>query len=701
MPRDLLSQSVEPGSQATTVPTSQDPVPTSASQPRDLLAAEAPAPRATQAPVEAMPYDTDASTWEKFKNGVTAASLGVDIGLKSLAATGAKAAASVLNPSLQSSIQNEYEKDYKDYSSNPDVKAHPYAAIGGSILGASAIPIPGLGAGGIVSKIARGAATGGILGGLSTAPGQGEDVLNPEGMTIGAATGGLLGGVLGNASQVSKGYAKAVEEAQPVLRTDTGQGLQLGYKGPVFTRDAQDTIFRHLGNTVLDNLPFIGTKGARTAQQDGIRDTLTDLSKALLQKASVTDPKQLTRVIGNQLKQANRVYTDQRNDMFSAVYDKLDSTLGKVEVPESYSNSVKSIVQDYGTVLPTQDKKVLLDSLKVNKVTPSAIKDFKNQIWNTIDNMGITRVSSPQEKQAAEALKSLYRDTKGLIENKIQDNIPLLSEYKAANAFEQTRQEIFNRGLHPQFVKAIEDKSKEGQAVQNFIQFLTAPKTGENTARKYLGLLGNQGQDAMQAKVFNDLLTSHLSDTTGKTVLDLPGFIQGIDKLGNSAKGLIAQDARDSLQGLLKVVGRPNVGSQVEAGAAKGSAVGTATLGTAAYYALTGGALASGGAVLAGVKALSVISAHSPLSNILRKINTATRPEMAEYLVDKASNLMQRMGIISNVQPDGNIAVDIKEDKVKKMLQKVSLNDSTGPVYAPRAGEPVPIPFSAAPTKQA
>ena len=182
------------------------------------------------------------------------------------------------DPEVQKSFREGRDAAQKDLDLAQ--KQHKIASGLGSLVGAIAMPVPGLGEASLGARVLRGAAAGGVLGGAQsagesfsrgeTAPEAAEHALT--GGLIGGATGGVLHGALGPRVPVP-----ATTPGGRAAETFAAQGTPIG-RG--FTSDSKLI----QGTTAKFRMaPFIGARLnkqlAKAAEKSGER--LSDLSESL------------------------------------------------------------------------------------------------------------------------------------------------------------------------------------------------------------------------------------------------------------------------------------------------------------------------------------------------------------------------------------------------------------------------------------
>jgi hypothetical protein len=567
-------------------------------------------------------------------NTVTAAYQGAKTGLGSLASTIAKGVAKYTNPDLIPYIQKDYENDEADYA---QAKAeHPISARVGNFVGSVA---PYVAAGTLAGGLAATTVEAGGIGLLTNKPGQGNDVLNPGYGLLNAATAGVLGAVgksIGNGVEAYQGLKNAVN--------DTSKGLS--YNGPILARDAGSDLAQKASDSMVGRLMYGFREPARAAQVPEFQKTLTNYISNL---ASNSDT---TQQIANAVKGTADSMKQEYSNMWTNLYANAEKAgIKDVQLPTAKPQVLQAL-QDAPNSITPKELKSIQDGLKGNSFED--VHGLKQDLWNIRSRLMNKASPTTEEQGLAENLKEAYWAVNTDIKSSLAKNPDLVDQFEHANSYTQGYKATFDPSNEKKLVGAITDIQDKQRGLQAFTNWMLNSKTPIRDISQQIGILGEQGSNAVQAQGLRQLLNKSTSPTGD---FNLTSYLQGIQQIKNSpGQSLLYQPSLDALKGLHNMMQKNLADMPGGSGLLEGGELGGAGL-LAIHHPV--GAAATAVSSILGTKVMQKIIASSPLKNSLIGLgkmvdDISPNQGIADYLKNNAVKGLQRAGLGIVINAEGN-----------------------------------------------
>lgn len=585
-------------------------------------------------------------------------------------------------------IQAAYDSNSKDF--NKSMQDHPYltgagAVAGGILEAAPTMLIPGMQGAGIgslaaVGKLATNAVSQagqmGILGGLSTSEGQDSNqILNPEN----AKTGALFGAAGAGASAV---IGNTIEGAAKLYQAQkAAPGMKI-FSSDLPTNSVIGNAWKWVVNNALGNLPSkLGTQGGRELQTQQAQKMIADHLTQVAQDTAKSGPQRISTILQSHNNELNNTENKLWNNFTSQV------PANNVERTESLP-VLKNILEDPNQIQQlTTGKGGELQGLRqgLQANNPVQMAAFKDDVWKVIDRLatkdskaGLSAGEQTLLNNAKELYGSNINDLKNAIKG-IDGQAPALQVYEAANQF--TKNFRSTLGNVPTLQKAIADAHDQVGKVSDFVRWMKAPSTSVSEIKQASSILGNSGTNEIGGQIVQDAFKDAQTTIGKHTALDINKLLNNFSDIEQSAQAGIAKPALQALEGW-----RNALQQVAEAQAHSG---GTAAHGLSGLGVVGGSiaAIAHGNPVAAGVLAatpavLSWFAKNSPIKNSIIWLNKSIKGDNAplnSYLLNKIQRTMINGGIITDIQSNGDINLQHKDDLPKKTtkLQQISLNDNS------------------------
>lgn len=562
------------------------------------------------------------------------------------------------------SAQNAYNEAEKIYQQGQYPETAASKVVGGIIPAAAAtyglLPASvGIGgallgtAGRYLGAAVGGAISGGVTGGLMNEPGMSPtDLWNEDAATSGAVLGAALGPVSQAVSQYGKNIASYVAGKKPLE--------EAGYKGPILSRDFEDSSIAKVKSAWLDN---VIDQGVRNEQLAEITPAIKNVLGGILNKTEAQSANQVGRVIRG----VNKKLENQSDAMWSNLFNAAkEQGITKIDTTQT-KQAASAFLENYGQYLSKSDSDIIGTLAKAKQVNFEILNKIKGKaIWNLSEQVGKIQGSlreRPVTKNMSEALKNMYWNITDDIGNTLKDKPELADMWEKSRAFTSGVKDLFNADNNPQLVNAINDINENTGQLKTFINSVLNPISNK-ASKFYNESLGPHYQKSVSdlafRKVFDD------SFNTEAKGLNLPKFFRNINEAND--KGLLNNDTVKSLSGLETYFNKiqsaqlaakepgmsKNIGQHmpyIQGGAAVGG------------YALGGlpGAAGAIAALHAAPAVLAKLSRNSPLKNALVGIAklSGKNENTVQYLMDKVGQYLTQTGAIIKQNADG-LTVDLK-----------------------------------------
>lgn len=647
---------------------------------------------------------------QELKSAANAATIGFERGVSTFSSTLQKLITPYSSKALKAigvpdkyintpeQAQQTYNELDRDYQTNPDSVAHPFVSGLANLAGQAAMTAPLQAAtggaasalsegssllGGVIARGASNVALGGTMGGLSNTQGQDPNqTFNPKN----AAVGMLVGGVLSPAQEALGSFTNSLTKTENLQNSLAQQGFKTRPMASDVGEGMSGSATKWLSNTVLNKVPVVGNMGYRGAQgqnlSQDIQNYVGDLSQSTLDSTKAK--------IANTI----QAHADKLDGMENDAWDDFKDALQRSPVPNT--GGVPRTLSQPGiddllanpASLGTKFKNSIQD-LPEN-MSPEDHLDLARNVWQQYKplqnkiNMGNATVD---DTETANTLRNTYFNMKDDLGNAIQGT-PAEPAFQTANAMTQANKSLFDPKYNKQLVNAVSDMNDSQRGIDQYVSWLTNPKTNTRDVQTQIGFLGNEGTDAVSQLGLKNMLAGSLDQSVqGKPVLNLQKFMNSYNSLPQSAQALIHQPAIDAMQGLQTVAGHyltamqgPEGGmaNQVAAGGLRELGIGGAVAGGVMNPAV-------GIPAAVGTGMLSFMSRYSPVKQALINVNNASKtvgmnPNLSQYLLQKAQDVMIRNGVTIGVDHTGKVQIDKQDQQTgtKRQLQESMNSRSPG-----------------------
>lgn len=414
---------------------------------------------------------------------------------------------------------------------------------------ALALPMPPIGAPAtLAGRIASGAATGGILSGL-TSPVQGAEKMTLDQYAeqkagqigMGAATGGAIPAVGGAVSRIAKGLTNKAPLPSSVVESEA-----LGI--PVMTSDVKPptTFAGKWLQTMGEKVPIVGTGGPRRAQQvkrvDAIRDLLTEFGASDV--ASASDD-----VMADLAKKRSSDLT-KYSGMKAGVIEKLGKR-GTVRVDRTTAEIDNQIAKL--DEMNTKEVQPIIDRLNdwkaaiigyrdgtVNGQNLENIEMLREQIGKSFDSPDLATVRDRAQK----ALNAIYKPLKEDMGDFIK---------AAGDRTDYTKWAVANKRLAESMGElkssALKSVLKRGDATPEAVQSMLFSAKPSEVRLLYKNLTPEGRASAEMA-----ILAKAAKDAGGIENVSPEKFISSVNKLGSPMGVFFTGDKGNRVKGLIRAL---------------------------------------------------------------------------------------------------------------------------------------------------